>query len=275
MKTGCTETRRIAALMLGDVTEEERHELEAHLAGCPECREEQQGWAQTIQQLDSARDESVPRHFFVYPEERNSSPWRLFRLLPAGWQAATVGAMALLLALGMASALRVQIGRNGEAWAVGFGPSNADLAAVKRQALEAVAIGKREAMREATDGLRGELRDALLDARRQLSTELAQAQRSQLYNAMARAMARIDARTAGRINAAEGEVRADTQAMVAALYEVVARQRASDLEAISLRFDRNELNSAIKTQKTYELMDVVLQVTDMSLDNIDKKEIRQ
>ena len=66
---------------------EERKDLEAHLTQCSQCRSEQQAYQQTLRQLAFVENEDVPRHFFIYPEEKALSPWNLFRRMSPGWQA--------------------------------------------------------------------------------------------------------------------------------------------------------------------------------------------
>ena len=47
--------------------------------------------------MKAVDNEPVPRHFFVYPEERNLNPWALFRLLKPRWQAITAAVAGLFI----------------------------------------------------------------------------------------------------------------------------------------------------------------------------------
>ena len=108
MKSECSEhQKKIAALLLGDLTAEEKQTLEAHLATCSHCRSEQDSYVRTIQQMALTGDEDIPHHFFIYPEKRSDNPWQLFLGMRRPWQAAVACVMALILLLGIAAILEI------------------------------------------------------------------------------------------------------------------------------------------------------------------------
>jgi len=85
MNSGCSEHQKdIAAHFLGDLDESKKQALEAHLATCSQCRSEWESYTRTMEQLASAGEEEIPRHFFIYPEESVSNPWQLFHECRSG-----------------------------------------------------------------------------------------------------------------------------------------------------------------------------------------------
>jgi hypothetical protein len=254
MNSGCSEHQKnIAAHFLGDLGEQERQALEAHLATCSQCRSERESYARTMQQLASVGEEEIPRHFFIYPEESVSSPWQLFRRMPIGWQSALACAVALMLFFGIAAISRLQIRSNPDGWTMSFGGSYFDAAALKKEILEAARINKEEAMAGLVNEVRSELS--------QSHDKLTQQQQIQLTAALAR----MDSQLTRRIQSSEGHVKDDTQVLVSDLYRVITQQRARDLEAINLRFDSTDANNAIKTRQTTEILGTLLQVADLKL----------
>ena len=253
MTTGCAEyQKKIAALMLGGLDGEEKRALESHLATCSFCRSEQDAYARTVQQLSSSVEEEVPRHFFVYPEDRPLNLRQLFCRMPLRWQTAAAGLCLFVLLTGIAAVSRVQIRSDAGGWAVSFG-GGIDAAALKKEMFEAAERRQREA------GLAWvrEIRDEIARSNKSLT--------QQQQALLADSLARLDSRLAGRIASSEAAVRDDTQKLVAGMYGTLAQQRAQDLEAINLRFDSTEAKDAIKTRQTNEILGTLLQVADLRL----------
>ena len=98
MATQCEDVRRlIARACLEDLPPQEQQSLLSHLAECPGCRMEQELYTTTVQQLRTAPDMDVPRHFFVYPEIRLSWLGGLFGGWSLRWKTTSVVATALLI----------------------------------------------------------------------------------------------------------------------------------------------------------------------------------
>jgi len=254
MKSECSEhQKKIAASFLGDLTNEEKQALEAHLATCSLCRSERESYAQTIQQLALAGEEDVPQHFFIYPEKQSFNPWQLFSQMQRRWQAALAAAAALILWFGAATVSRLQIRSDPSGWSISFGRSDLDPTTLKEEILKAAERKNQES------------RAAWI---REMQTEIARSHDSltqQETLQLTSALARVDSRIAGRIADSEGHVRNDTQKLVSDLYRAVAQQRAQDLEAISLRFDSTEASNAIESRRTNEVLGTLLEVADLKL----------
>jgi hypothetical protein len=254
MNSECSEHQKnIPALILGELTAEQQGRLEAHLATCSHCRSERESYSSTIRQLASVGEEEVPHHFFVYPEDRVSNPWRFFRLMPLGWQAGLACAVMLLFVVGVAAISRLQIRANPNGWAISFGHSDIDLATLKQDILKAAENNNRDARAAWLQ----EVRDQISRSNDSLSHQ----QKVQLTEALAQ----MDSRITGRITHSAGQTRADTQKLVSDLYQAVSRDRARDLEAINLRFDSTDANNAIKARQTNEILGTLLQVADLRL----------
>ncbi len=254
MNTECGEhQKKIPALLLGDLMAEEKQKLEAHLAACSQCRSEQESYAGTIRQLTSVGEEAVPHHFFIYPEHRVSNPWKLFRQMPLGWQAALSCAAILMIIVGTAAISQLHIQSNPGGWAISFGGANESVAALKKEILDAAEKKNLEARSAWIQDVQNEISRSSDSMNRQ--------QRAQLTEALAR----MDARIKGRITNSEGQVREDARILVSDLYRVVAQERAQDLEAINLRFASTDANNAIKARQTNEILGTLLQVADLKL----------
>ena len=254
MNSECHEYQKnIPALLLGDLSAEDRKKLEAHLATCSHCRSESESYAMTVRQLESLGEEPVPHHFFVYPEERAQSPIKLFRQIPLGWTAALASAAVLMFAVGIAAISGFQVQADSSGWAVSFGRSHADLTALRKDILQAVENQNQKARSAWIQEMRMEMTRSVgsLDAQ----------QKAQFI----KALARMDSRTVERIANSEGQMRDDTRKLISDLYRVMAQERARDLEAINLRFDSTDANNAIKARQTNEILGTLIQVADLKL----------
>lgn len=225
---------------MGDLTVEERRSLEDHLATCPHCRAEQESYIRTLDIMKAADNEPVPRHFFVYPEEKNLNPWALFRLMKPRWQAITAAVAGLFLFAGIGGILS-------------FTRSEIDVIALKEDILKAAEQKNREAGSLWLQEVRAEMARSQSDLTQQQKTELTAA------------MNRLDSRMTGRLTAAEDRVRDDTKQLAVNLYRTVAQDRARDLSFINLRFDRIETRNAIETQQTDAILDTLLQAAELRL----------
>jgi hypothetical protein len=254
MNSECNEHQKnIPALLLGELTAEEKGKLEAHLATCSHCRSERESYANTVQQLASVDEEAVPHHFFVYPENRVSTPWKFFRLMPLGWQTALACAAVLLLVVGVAAISRLQIQSTPDGWAVSFGRKDVDLASLKKDILEAV------------EKKNGDARSAWIqEVEDQVSHSYDSMSRQQKVQ-LTEALARMDSRLTRRITHSEEQALQDARKLVSDLYGVVSQDRARDLAAINLRFDSTDANNAIKARQTNEILGTLLQVADLRL----------
>jgi hypothetical protein len=252
MKSECSEyQKKIAGFFLGDLGEADRKALEEHLAACPSCRSEHAGYAEAIELLRSAGDETVPRHFFVHGEEQVRNPWQLFCRMRPAWRAAMAAVAALFLVICAAAASRIQIRSGSSGWAVSFG--GVDIEALKADILKAAEAQNRKFVAGRVQEVRAEIAQSSAAAARQ--------QREYV----AAELSRLDSKLGKRVELAEGSVRADAQNMVFNVYQTVSRQRAQDLGIVNLRFDALEANNAIKTRQTNDVLGTLLQAAELRL----------
>jgi hypothetical protein len=241
MKPECSEYQeKIARSLLEDLSAEERRTLDEHLAGCPHCRSEQEGYARTLQAMQSAGNEPVPRHFFIHPEEQRYSPWEIFHFLKLRWQvfAAALAGLVLLVSAG---------------WVMSLTRNNIDVVALKKDLLKAV----QEQNNRARAVWLQEVQDEIARSR----TDLTQQQKAELTAALNR----LDSRWTGHLNAAESRVKNDTRDLATNLYRTVAQDRAQDLRFINLRFDSIETNNVIETRQTDAMIGTLLQAAELRL----------
>jgi hypothetical protein len=254
MNSECNEHQKnLPALLLGELAPKEKEKLEAHLATCSYCRSERESYAGTIQHLGSVGSEPVPHHFFVYAEEQAPNPWKLFRRMPLRWQAALAFAAMLMFMVGVAAISQLQIQSNSGGWTISFGRTDLDLAALKKDLLDAAEKRNLEARSAWIQDVQNDISHSY--------DRLSQQQQAQIADALIR----MDSRVTGRITNSEGQVRDDTRKLVSDLYHVISQERAQDLEAVNLRFESSDANEAIKTRQQNEILGTLLQVADLRL----------
>jgi len=254
MTLECGEYQKlIPGFLLGGLTAEQESALEQHLGSCARCRSEQDRYAQTLRMLESADDEAVPRHFFVYAEGEMSNPGHLFRRMAPLWQAVTGAVAAVLFLTSVAAILQLQVRSDRIGWAIGFGGSGAGAASFKEDLLNAAEKRNRDA-----NLAWGREVEAEMERSR---AKLAQQQRAEL----AAALARLDSRLTNRMTQTAGYLRTDTQKLVVDVCQKLAQQRAQDLGLINARFESANENDTLKARQTEAILDTLLQVAEMKL----------
>ncbi len=263
MSKDCSYYReQIPKAMLDDLAVEDRQTLDLHLLNCPACRLEKELYAGTFQQLDSLEDVPVPRHFFVYPEERAANPWRLFRLMHPAWQGAvavTIVAMGMLTAF---AASRLQVRSENGAWTLAFGKlpplPAAPAPAIDIGALEAriVQIVEEKDRKERLEWVRT-LRSEIAGSRRSLS----QYQQVALDTALANSEARMDR----RIEQTALSIQDQNNRSLSNLYQTVSQQREGDMATIDGRLTRLAVSGQIKSTQTDAILETLLQVAELRM----------
>jgi hypothetical protein len=248
---------RIPRSFVGDLTAAEQQALDLHLAACSPCRGEHERYAETLHLLQSAGDEPVPRHFFVYPQERAANPWQLFLQMMPIWQATTLAIAALALLLGIATASGLQIRSNPGSWSISFGRSITspaiDLAALKAEILRTAEEKNREAAIAWIQNLRSEI---VLSR-----TDLTQQQQVQLVAAFND----LESRLNNRITATADDLRAGTQKSNFDLYQAVSLQRQQDLNSVNVRLDKIVEDNEIKARQTDAILETLLQIANLNI----------
>jgi hypothetical protein len=258
MTSECSEHQeRIPRSFVGDLTAAEQQALDLHLAACSPCRGEHERYAETLHLLQSAGDEPVPRHFFVYPQERAANPWQLFLQMMPIWQAATAAAAALVLLLGIATASGLQIRSNPGSWSISFGGSITspaiDLAALKAEILRTAEEKNREADLAWVQDLRSQIAQSCAD--------LTQQQQAQLVAALTTLQSRLNS----RIALAADDIRAGTQKSVVDVYQAVSLQRQEDLNGLNARLDKIVEDNEIKARQTDAILETLLQIANLNI----------
>jgi len=242
---------------VGDLSPEEQRGLDCHLATCQLCRREHEQYAETLCLLQSAGDEPVPRHFFVYPKERTANPWQLFRQMMPRWQIVTACVATLFVVLNMAAIAGLQVRGDRGAWAVSFGRSaagaNIDVNALKADILRAAEEKNRDLLLTNIQILRSEIAGTRAD--------LTQQQQIQLLSALER----VETRVNNRINLTAEDLKAGSQRSALDLYQAVSLQREQDVNATNARLDKVVENFESKARQTDAILETLLQIANLNL----------
>lgn len=257
MKSECSlNEQRIPRSLAGDLSVEEQHLLDAHLAACPSCRAEHARYIESLSMLQSVGEEPIPRHFFVYPKEPASNLWDFFRLLKPHWQIVGAGAACLLLFLSMAAVSGLQVRRDNGAWGISFGSGHgltaSEMASLKAEILRSV----EDRNREIALGYIQIMRSEIAGSRADLSQQQIQ---------LAAALDRLEIRLNTRLDTTAEEIRAGSQNSAASLYQTLSLQRNQDMNAVNTRFDRVVDNVENRARQTDEILETLLQIANLNL----------
>lgn len=254
----------IPRAILGDLSQEEQQALDQHLAECSPCNREHRMYGETIRQLTAVQDVSVPRHFFVYPEESPGTPWHAFLRMSRAWQAATA---TILLVLGISALLaisRLQIRSEEGALVIGFGTLPArgpvapqapqvDTSALESRILKIVAERSRQDNLEFLRTLRTEMTRS--------SKAIGREQRALLEQAINN----VELRMGQLVSATAAGLEKKTDRSVQEIYRKVSLERARDLASIDNRMNLLAINGEVKNTQTDAILATLLQVAELKM----------
>jgi len=265
MAATCREFRSyIPRAILGDLSQEEQKALDQHLAECSPCNREHQTFGNTVRQLGSGLDVPVPRHFFVYPEESHSTPWRAFLRMSRAWQAATA---TVLLVFGFASLLavsRLQVRSEDGALVIGFGrlperrPPAPQIMQVDTSALEAKIL-KAAAERSRQDNL---------EFLRTLRAEMARSNKAigrEQRALLEQAISNVELRMGQLVSTTAYDLERKTDRSVQDAYRKVSLERARDMAAVDNRIKLLAINGEVKSTQTDAILATLLQVAELRM----------
>jgi len=265
MSMDCGQYRnQIPQALLGDLGTDATERLNAHLAECPACKQEEQLYAHTLSELRSIGDSAAPRHFFVYGRPRRESLWTLFRTMSPAWQGA---AAALTFAVALTAALtaaKLQVRFEGHAMILSFGgapaaaPAPPPAPAIDIQALEARILQVADERN----------RKDVLDWVRTLRAEVAQGNRhmdERQRAALQTALTNVENRMTGTLSEAVQTMETRTDRSLSNLYATVSLQRQQDVNAFNDRLDRVALSNETRNNQTDAILDTLLQAAELRL----------
>ncbi len=265
MNRDCSYFRdQIPRAMFGDLETAEQLSLDSHLADCVACRQEKDLYSETFRQMRSLEDVGVPRHFFVYPEERADNPWRLFRTMHPAWQGAVAAVVLMSIAFAALAATRVHVRSADGTWIVAFGslpavspapapPSKVDTTALEAKILQIVEERNHKESLEWVRALRSEI------ARSQ--TNMTRRQQVVLETALAS----LESRMGGRIEQTARSVEDRNERSIANLYQTVSRQREIDLANMDSKLTGLAVSGEIKETQTNAILETLLQVAELRM----------
>jgi hypothetical protein len=262
MKLNCDDACRIwiPKALAGDLGQVELEQLDTHLLECPSCSKEQELYANTLQQLRTAADLPVPRHFFVYQEGRHSWRAMMSRLVRPVWRFALGAVAALVVAFSALVASHFQFKQEAGVYSFSFGRpltvketstrSPADVEVLKRELLRLLARRSEHDRQLWMDALHQEVR--------QTSQKLTRQQQRQWDSALAR----LEARLNNRIESQSLTLKAGVDRSMGNLYQALQLQRQQDLATTRTRLERIAAEGELKNRETEEILTTLLQVAE-------------
>jgi len=257
MKSTCEEARNwVPRALMSDLPSQEEQALNAHLAECPACANEQWLYLDTLCQVRAVSASPVPRHFFVYPDERSSSVREFLRGLAAGWKAAASVAVLTMAVFAGLMAARLQFRAEQGVYTFSFGrplPSAVPASSsVEIQALKAELTGLLAARSNAE---RAEWMNAL---RQQIKeSNRYGAWQQQQWN---KALASLEARLNDRIEDSAVTLTAGMEKSASNVFRTLQQQRQQDLALTRTRLEHLATRGELKDQETDEILSTLLQV---------------
>jgi hypothetical protein len=265
MTAECSSYRNlIPRAMMGDLSAEEQHSLNLHLAECAPCHHEHVQYAETLRQMRSVSDVPVPRHFFVYREYRAENPWQLFRRMSLAWQGAIATVILLFGVLTASAALRLNIRSENGAWILSLGkpitrnitPAQTppvDIADIEAKILKVVEEKNRMEKIEWVRTLRIEIEKS--------SRSMTERQHKILQVALSDLEMRLGGQVA--VTARSLEERSDKG--LSSLYQAVSAERERDMATLYNRLDRLAVNGEMRSSQTDAILETLLQVAELKL----------
>ena len=254
---------QLAKALLDDLVAEERQALQDHLAECPACSLDQELYATTVRQLRSTADVPVPRHFFVYPETSQLTPWRLFQQLSFAWRAMVV---AVTLWLAVAAGILVSNthfkSENGS-YSLSFGEpllprpartiTEKDTEVLKHELLAAMEEKLHCERREFTRLVQTELKQ---------STTLISRQQRELLRV---ALESMETRFNSQLTTAGKTLEARNDQALLSLIGAWQAQREHDLARINVSFEHIQAQGQLKERQTDNILNTLIQVAQLKL----------
>jgi hypothetical protein len=251
--------RRILEASIENLSPEEQQVLEAHLAECPSCVEEQHRTLDALQRLCLASDLPVPRHFFVAEEQSRPSPWSLFRQMSLTWQVTTAFVLLVFILTAIA-VFRFEVKTQANQVTLSLGkPSQLTQstvsAPVKVEALKA----------DILQALEEKARQERLSWMREMRKELALSNRrltQKQQKSLEIALAEFDARANERMIARDLALQADWRQSLGELYGTIQVQRKRDLLSTKDGIDRLAAEGEARSNATEAILTTLLQVAE-------------
>jgi putative zinc finger protein len=258
MKSTCEETRHwVPRALMNDLAPQQEQALNAHLAECPACASEQRLYMDTLIQVRAVSDSPVPRHFFVYPNERRSSIVEFLRGLAPGWKVASSVAILAVVLFGGLVATRLQFRVDQGVYTFTFGrplpaavPERNSAAAIESLRTEITGLLAAQSKAERAEWMNA-LRQQIKESHRSGARE------QQQWNA---ALASLEARLNDRIEDSAVTLTAGVEQSASNVFRALQRQRQQDLALTRTRMDHLAARGELKDQETDEILSTLLQV---------------
>ena len=257
MKANCDEARNwVPRALMSDLAPQEEQALNAHLAECPACAREQRLYMDALVQVRAVSDSPVPRHFFVYPDERGSSVVEFLRGWAPGWKLATSLAVLTIVVFAGLIAARVQFRVEQGVYTFSFGrplppavpvDNSAEIRALRAELTGLLAARSNTERAEWMNALRQQIK----------ASDRYGARQAQQWNA---ALAGLEARLNDRIEDSAVTLTAGMEQSSSNVFRALQRQRQQDLALTRTRLENLATRGELKDQETDEILSTLLQV---------------
>jgi hypothetical protein len=242
---------RIAQALVEELPAAEAEALRVHVAQCAACAEEERLYVTTLSALRPS-DEEVPRHFFVYPQERSSTFRDVFALLSIGRKAA-LAACAAAVVLAVVVAGRAPRTASPDTARL---PAQVDTAALRAELLRIVDARLAADRRETVAVVRAELE------------QFRSASGARDRAAFERALASLETRMNERLVGAASEMQTTTGRALTAMYQNLEEGRRRDLGVLDDRVSRVAAQGEIKGNQTDAILQTLLEFAELRLDRL-------
>lgn len=254
----------IPRAMVGDLSAEEQQSLNLHLAECAPCGHEHVQYAETLRQMRSVGDVPVPRHFFVYREDRAENPWQVFRRMSLAWQGASAAVILLFGVFAASAAFRLNIRSENGIWILSFGKSltsnitpapapTTDMAVIEAKVLKSVEEMNRMEKLEWVRTLRAEIDKS--------NRSMSERQRKILQVALSD----LEMRLGGQVAATAKTLEERSDKALSSLYQIVSADRERDTASFNNRLDRLAVNGEMRGSQTDAILETLLQVAELKM----------
>jgi hypothetical protein len=257
MRTTCEEVRDwVPRALMNDLTPGDGRLLNAHLLECAACAGEQRLYVDTLSQVRSISDAPVPKHFFVYPDDRRSSLMGFLRGLTPGWKLASSFVLGTMAVVAVLMAARFQFRVDQGIYSFSFGrplpvTTPTDDSVLPIEALRTELTGLLQAMSRAE---RAEWMNALQQEMKESNRYNKRQQRQ-----WSAALATLESRLNHRMEDNAIALTADMQRSTSNVFRALQRQRQQDLALTRTRLEHLATQGELKEQETDQILLALLQ----------------
>jgi hypothetical protein len=244
----------------------ELEKLKEHLSVCAQCAAERELCRFALGEMRQVEDLPVPRHFFVYPEEKGMSLWQAFLGLRIAYRWGTAMALGFLLVLSGFTVSQARLERSDGSVSVSFGRPPSVPKAIPGLGEREITTLRQQVLATMEERIRRERQDwvkQLNAAMARSGRQFSKPQREILLTALLSMEERVDQKitTAGAVLEAKSNQNANE------LYKTLQAQREQDLFGINNNLNRVVQVGTQKNRQTDAILETLIQVAELKWSN--------